>query len=244
VLLASGEAVLSYTPMAGTPPTADDAVPLVATSDVVPQVLEQLPGWRVATSDRNFAAALVAAGCRRVRHAHVYSCALVAEPREPTRPPTDLGGLVVAGVDEPTPDLVDLLLAAYPPGHPDCETTDRDVAARDLDDLLSGRVIGPLMGASRCLLDGLRPVALLVINRMPGTAPLGGPWVSDICRRPEPPYRGVGAALLRLGMANLAAAGERSLSLAVTEGNPARATYERLGFRHAQTSWKVQVPSE
>lgn len=243
-LVSAGKVLLRYTMMPGSPPTADEAMPIAEPRVVVPEVLAQLPGWRIATSDSELASALAAAGCRPVRHAHVYSRDLLSSPPDGRWRRPDVGGLQLEALHAPTADLIDLLLAAYPPGHPDSETSDPEIVGRDLHDLLTGRVIGPLLDASRRLVDGSRAVALVVINRMPGVAPMGGPWVSDICRLPGASYRGLGTVLLKLAMAELAATGESSLSLAVTDGNPARATYERLDFRHVQTSWKLQVPPE
>ncbi len=86
-------------------------------------------------------------------------------------------------------------------------------------------------------------VALALINRMLAEPPAGGPWVSEICRHQNPRYAGLGAALLRQVMAQLAADGESSLSLVVTEGNPARQLYERLGFRYVSSFRKLSVPA-
>ena len=58
--------------------------------------------------------------------------------------------------------------------------------------------------------------------------PLHGPWLLELFRVPG--RRGVGALLLERALHELAAAGHASLGLSVTEGNPARGLYERLGF--------------
>jgi ribosomal protein S18 acetylase RimI-like enzyme len=86
-------------------------------------------------------------------------------------------------------------------------------------------------------------VALTLINRMPGEAPTGGPWVSEICRDPDQRYAGLGASLLCRVMAQLADGGESSLSLVVTDGNPAQQVYERLGFRYIKSFRKLSIPA-
>ena len=86
-------------------------------------------------------------------------------------------------------------------------------------------------------------VAMALINRMTGASPTGGPWVSEICRDPDPRYAGLGASLLRRVMVQLADDGESSLSLVVTEGNPARQLYERLGFRYVKSFRKLSIPA-
>ncbi len=85
--------------------------------------------------------------------------------------------------------------------------------------------------------DGSVVAACLVTDR-----PQEGPWVVDVFRRPAPGYLGLGSLLLRRALALLAHEGWTTLGLAVTDGNPARSTYERLGFQHVLESVTVQLP--
>ena len=48
-------------------------------------------------------------------------------------------------------------------------------------------------------------------------------------------------ALLEHVLAELAAAGEAALGLAVTDGNPAERLYRALGFRRTFTAFNVQL---
>ena len=141
-----------------------------------------------------------------------------------------------------TPELVSLVRRAYPPGHPDQELgTDSEVVS-DLCGALDGSRLGPLMPESRLVVDHGLPVALALVNRVPGRAPTGGPWLSDICRDPANRYAGLGRQVLMDILRECADDGERSLSLAVTEGNPARELYESAGFVRAATTRKLRLP--
>jgi ribosomal protein S18 acetylase RimI-like enzyme len=84
-------------------------------------------------------------------------------------------------------------------------------------------------------------VAACIINRNPDNARSGGPWVSDVFRRPGPRYRGLGRVLLERSIAVLADAGESSLGLVVTDGNPVVRLYEQLGFEHVSSRRKLAI---
>jgi len=143
------------------------------------------------------------------------------------------------------------VLAAYPPGHVDYQGPDPAVEAAELDLLLRGELVGPFLpGASAQVTAGDgedgggagEVVAAVIVNRADGEAPLGGPWVSQVLRLPGERWAGLGALALRHALAALAADGETSLGLAVTDGNPARGVYERLGFRHLSSHRKLAIP--
>ena len=205
-------------------------------------IMRELAGWQIATRDPGLAAALRGAGCSAVRHGHVFSRDLVLNPPDPDWLTPDLPGLRLKSLDRPASDLVDVSLAAYPPGHPDAETDDPAVVERLVGALLTGDSVGPFMAVSTQVLDGPAVVAVAIINRMPGAPPMGGPWVSEVCRDPDRRYAGLGSVMLRRIMAELSEGSEKSLSLVVTEGNPARRTYERLGFAHVDSFRKLLVP--
>jgi hypothetical protein len=242
-LVGAGGGVLRYLATAGMPPTADVTEVLVPIAEAIPVILRELAGWRIATADERLAAALLGAGCTPVRHAHLYSRDLVADPPKAAWLSPDLGPLRLSRLDRPASELVDVSLAAYPLGHPDAETDDRLVVEREVRALLTGAAVGPFMDVSAQVVDDTEVVAIAIINRMPGVAPMGGPWVSEVCRAPIARYAGLGSVLLRRVMADLVEHEEKSLSLVVTEGNPARQTYERLGFRYIESSRKLLVPA-
>ena len=242
----AGRAVLSYVPYGGSP-GADAATALVEVDDVVPVVLEQMAGALLASSEDALVDALVAAGAVPVRSAHLFSRDLVEDPPDPAwgTPALPPGVRLETDVRTGGVELIDqgrLSVRAYPHGHADHEGDDPEYAATQLARLYGGEYLGEVLDGSVLALDGDRLVAVMVVNRMPGRAPLGGPWVSEVFRDPHPHYVGLGTTLLHRAMAVLGAAGEESLSLVVTEGNPARSIYERAGFRYCGSSRKVRLP--
>jgi GNAT superfamily N-acetyltransferase len=61
----------------------------------------------------------------------------------------------------------------------------------------------------------------------------GLPFLAFCLTRPDHQGRGLATGLIGQALRALAAEGHRQVHLAVTETNPARALYERLGFREA-----------
>ena len=207
-------------------------------------VLGAMAGWSLTTTDAGLVERLLAGGAVTTRRYALMSLALDAAPAalDHELPFTTVR---LTRLTEVTPSLIDLVRNAYPEGHPDEELgTDADVE-RDLRRILDGEWLGPLDPASRVLLDGGvggRPVAMIIVNRPEGRAPVGGLWLSEICRAPEEAYRGLGADLLRVVVHECRVAGEEALSLAVTDGNPARRLYEKLGFVTAMSVTKLSLP--
>jgi GNAT superfamily N-acetyltransferase len=224
-------------------PTADD-VELAAGVDAgtaARAVLARMPGWVVGRGGP-LLDALLAAGARERRRAFTYTWDLTVRT-----PPAGWGDLAPTGELRVEPvgtrtaaDLLETARAAYPPDHPDAG---RD-GLTDLREILAGELVGPFLTCSEVVLDGDRVVAVLLMNDAPTPPPDGGPWVTDVFRHPDAAYAGLGALLLRRGLAHLAADGRASLGLAVTAGNPARRTYEQVGFRLVAESRSVFVPGE
>lgn len=236
-----GALVGRYQVYRSTPPTADLFEGVGPREGTVAGVLAHLGGWQVATEDDALADALVAAGGVQQRHSHVMSRAVAATdmPAEWTLP-WQLDALVATTTFGP--EVVPLFRRAYPPGHVDEEKgTDEEIVG-DVHARLRGERMGPIHPGSAVVRDAGTPVGLIIVNRVPGSPPLAGPWVSDVCRDPDPRYRGVGGALLERAIGVVARHGEPALSLAVTVGNPAQRLYEQLGFVVAVTSRKILVP--
>lgn len=246
LLTVDGRPVLQYRFARQESPAADEAVPLAPLEVVVPAVLDQLSGWWLTSPDEALTGALLAAGAVVVRHAHSYTFPLTGSPDGPPVPvpPEPPDGLAIGPIDRSPAQLLPLVLAAYPPGHVDYQGPDPAVEETELDLLLRGELVGPFLpGASAQVTDGAGEVAAAVIvNRAGGQVPLGGPWVSQVLRLPGERWAGLGALALRYALAALAADGETSLGLAVTDGNPARRVYERLGFRHLASHRKLAIP--
>lgn len=130
------------------------------------------------------------------------------------------------------------LLRAFPPDHVDYDPdiADEPAAERAMASYFDGSVIGPFLPASSEAVDvDGQVLGGLVVNRMPehDESP-GGPWVTEVFVEPEVQGRGVGRALFARTVAELRAAGEPSLRLAVQVDNPAQHLYRSVGF--TQTS--------
>jgi GNAT superfamily N-acetyltransferase len=183
--------------------------------------------------------ALIALGARALRHAHVRSRDLRRDPA----PPEWAHVPGIGPLDRTAPELVGMYRAAYPPEHVDWTHSGppADYEA-DLAGVLDGRIAGPRLDVSRLAVDGDgRPAGALIVTRLTGEPPFGGPWVAELFRRPGDDLRGTGRALLQAGLAVATASGLPALGLAVTEGNPAQALYESLGFERILSSLSVVI---
>jgi GNAT superfamily N-acetyltransferase len=198
-------------------------------------VMSQLRGWSVA-APVELARELLARGARLVRHAHEMRCDLASRPPAPADPPE---GFRFVPCDRPPRDVLGAWLAAYPPGHPDHRPRDEVSGLEDeLAPLLEGRVLGAVLPCSILAVrdDDDEVVAGVVITDRDGA-----PWVTEVFRHPDRSPRGLGARLLSAAQARAEAGGVTALGLAVTEGNPARRVYERLGFTVTFTAMTVII---
>jgi GNAT superfamily N-acetyltransferase len=189
--------------------------------DAVPAILAELRGWRIA-ADEALGEALIAAGARPVRHAHVYTHHLQSVPGPGEGEP--LGAHTVD-------DLVPAFAAAFGPDHPD--------GVRDPRSALAHATGDELLDASGVIVRDGRVVAGIIIGRFEGEPPFGGPWVMELFR--DPAHPGTGRALLERALHRAAEAGLPALGLAVTEGNPATRLYEAVGFRRVLTAVSVDL---
>jgi GNAT superfamily N-acetyltransferase len=187
----------------------------------VPPILLELRGWRIG-ADEALGEALIAAGGRPARHAHVYSHDLRRLPGPGEGEP--LG-------DRTIDDLVPAFAAAFRPDHPD--------GIRDPRASLHHLTEGQLLDASGVIVRDGRVVAAILVGRFEGEPPFGGPWVMELFR--DPAHPGTGRALLERALHRVAQDGLPALGLAVTDGNPAVRLYEAVGFRHVVSAWSVDV---
>jgi hypothetical protein len=203
----------------------------------------ELSGWRVAVPVA-LGQLLVDGGGRANRHGHVMSRDLVRDPPSPAwLEPSAPGGIRLTPADRPAIDLATACYAAYPRDHPDYDQIpDPEKPEIELEEIMSGRLLGPLLRCSGLAVaeDGTVAGAVLV-NAIGGDPPFGGPWITQIFRHPEAP-RGIGAALLRRSLALAARDGLPALSLAVTDSNPARGLYSGHGFAAVWESLTVDLP--
>ncbi|MER7758680.1 GNAT family N-acetyltransferase [Streptomyces sp. NPDC097619] len=234
-----GEAVLTYVrDTRDGRPWADLAEPLVP--DPVPAVLDAFSGWAFS-GPVDLGERLLRHGARPLRHAHTMSLDLTAAAPLPAawRDAALPGGLRRTACDRPAAELLPAYRAAFSAEHPDHEpVTDRHLLDHRLLPLLDGTALGPVLPCSALAVDGAgRPAAGIIVADRDGL-----PWVASVFRDPDPRYAGAGAALMRHALTEAAAGGATEVGLAVTEANPARALYEKLGFVVLRTSLTVLVP--
>jgi hypothetical protein len=216
-----------------------ELLPSVSVERAVPTILDDLRGRRVA-GDETVGCALVAAGGRPARHAHVLTRDLAREPASEARPAPD--GLTLGPLDRPAADLVRAYRSAYSAEHPDGVARTGEDPEVELTRILEHGVLGPLMDCSGVALDRRgRVAAAVVITDTPGDPPFGGPWVTECFRHRDAAYAGAGRALLERTLVLATRARVPALGLAVTHGNRAEQLYAALGFRHVFTAFSVDL---
>lgn len=211
--------------------------------------LEHLAGWTVTAAD-GLAEELVAGGGQAVRRAREMRRDLAGDPppREwaDERPGPGLRLAPLGTGGDGLGELFSAFLAAFPEDHPDRrpERSEADEFAL-LAALVGGRALGPVMDLSGLVVDdggeggGPRVGAALVVNDRPDEVP----WIGEVFRRPDRRYAGLGGLLLRRALGRAAEQGLPEVGLAVTEGNPAVRSYERLGFRTVGVYSTVRLPT-
>ncbi len=226
------------------PPSAELFAPSVPVADAAVAILHELAGWNLTTTDDALASELMGKGAVSTRHYSLLTLDLAIAAVPGPRPGWSDAFELVTPTPEMkiSPELVTLVRRAYPPGHPDQELGSHDEIVGDLSRALNGVRLGQLMPQSRLVVDAGRPVALALVNRVPGSAPTGGPWLTDICRDPDAKYAGLGRALLTHLLRACRDDGELSISLAVTQGNSARRLYDDAGFTLVATTRKMHLP--
>ena len=209
-------------------PMADLVEPVegAAVEEVVAAIMAAFRGWRVAAAP-GLAEELVRAGARPHRHAYVLSRDLRRDPAPPVwlDPPLPAGHRLTP-VDRPAADLAPACEAAYPPGHPDFRPEHEE---RELEAIMSGRLLGPLLPCSALAIGpGGEVAGAALVCDSDGDPPLGGPWLAQLFRHPDAP--GLGTPLLRRALAAATRDAVAAVGLAVTHANPARALYAAHGF--------------
>jgi GNAT superfamily N-acetyltransferase len=206
--------------------------------DLVDLISRDLAGW-VISGPAELGDQLAERGGQVRRRFHVLNRSLTADPPPVSWAETDLGaGRRAARYDRDPDEIFPTYRAAYPPSHPDGHPgTDEEALDQRLRPLLAGE-LGPVLPASRLAVDAddhvVAGVFLLETPR--------GPWVADVFRRPGAERAGLGTALLRQVLAIAAEDGITELGLSVTDGNPARGVYEKLGFHITASLVTLSVP--
>jgi GNAT superfamily N-acetyltransferase len=209
-----------------------------AAAEVAPAALAQLSGHRVVTEDDDLVALLVAGGGRVQRRGHDYRYDLSAVPASYAEAVAPQGFSLSPGLDPAA--LVAAHALAYPPGHPDHEA-DKD-HLDDLRSMVAGKIMGANVPTATWQVSGAEgPCGAVIVSERP-PAEDGLTWVLDVFVHPRHAGRGIGGALLRRAVAGAASAGFRTLGLVVSDGNPARAAYEAVGFRLVSSATNVELP--
>jgi GNAT superfamily N-acetyltransferase len=192
-------------------------VPGASVDELRDACLRELSGW-IVVAPVDLANALLDAGATKRRHARLMTHDLRALPPDVDQRVVPLSATAA--------ELEPAYRAAYRPEHPDYAVAS---GPDPLGRLLSGELVGPLLGASRMAVVDGRIAGAAVVNLFPGAPPVAGPWLTELFRDPAVP--GIGRELLRGAVAAAAADGLAALGLAVTHGNPAIGLYEDEGFR-------------
>jgi ribosomal protein S18 acetylase RimI-like enzyme len=219
-------------------PIADLArvAPTRAVDEAADLALARLPGWLLATEDEPLARALLQRGATQVRQARVMTVDTSAHRAAPVLDTVPRSSL-------PVREFLPGWRAAYPAGHPDHEEgSDDDVVARCWEWYDEPEWLAREHRSSGLVVRNGRVVAGIIISLRPQPVPYGGPWVHDVWVTAEARGEGLGSRLLDQAMRLLDEDGLPTLGLAVSEGNPARGTYERLGFTTVLEAWTVHLP--
>jgi len=205
----------------------------------VAAIRSELAGWFVV-GDERLGHALVAAGGRLVRHSHVLSRDLRAEPATSAGALPD--DLELHPADRPAADLVPAYRSAFSPEHIDGAARVDEDPLRELERILEGRAVGPVLECSGLAVDAAGDVcAAVLITDSGGRPPLGGPWIAECFRDRLPRHAGAGRALLEQTLLRATRNGLPAIGLAVTDGNRARDLYAALGFRDVITALSVEL---
>ncbi|MGX1974982.1 N-acetyltransferase family protein [Streptomyces kronopolitis] len=221
----------------GSHPCADLAE--VVGPDPVPAILADMSGWAVSGSVE-LGEQLIQRGARFMRHAHRMDRDLIADPPRPEWSTISLpDGLRLAPCDRQAVDLFPAWRAAFSPEHTDrYHGSDQHALDTSLTPLLAGEILGPVMLCSVLAVDEAdHVIAGVVVTDRDGL-----PWIATVFRQPDSRYAGLGSVLLRRMLAGAASRGLAEIALAVSDANPARGLYEKLGFQLTRTSLTVLVP--
>ncbi|MEU6407197.1 GNAT family N-acetyltransferase [Microbispora sp. NPDC046933] len=201
-------------------------------------VASRMPGW-VVSAPVELGRALLNRGARLLRHMNVMLCDLpIARPVAGAAP----DGFRMVPCDRPPAEIFPAWFAAYPPGHPDYRPRDGEKALEEeLVPLLTGEEIGPLLPCSVLAVRDGSPGRGEVVGGVFVNDSNRGPWVADVFRHPDRSPRGLGALMLSAALVRASEGGLTGIGLVVTEGNPARRVYERLGFRVVDEAMTVMI---
>jgi GNAT superfamily N-acetyltransferase len=196
------------------------------------------PGSAVVLADQDVRDGLLAEGAQQIRHVHTMRHHLNDVPAARPAP-----GVILRTWQAGDAELLArAMVAAYGPGHPDARGPDLGEAAESLANMVDDPD-NPLMERATqvAVVEG-RPVAAAVVVRSDHVAGWMGPWLMNMFRAPDPMLPGIGTTVLTRSLEILSAEGAPHLGLAVTDTNPARRLYKRLGFEYDFEGWILVLP--
>ncbi|WP_433855289.1 GNAT family N-acetyltransferase [Streptomyces kronopolitis] len=211
----------------------------VLSPDPVPSILAGMSGWAISGTVE-LGEQLILHGARIMRRAHRMHCDLVSDAPRPEWSTINLpDGLHATPCDRQAHDLAPAWRAAFSAEHPDhYRGSDEQAVEARLTPLLTGEELGPVLPCSTLAVDEAdRVIAGVIVTNDEGL-----PWIASVFRQPDPRYAGLGSVLLRRTLADAASRGCTEIALAVSDTNPARRIYEKLGFKLTSTSLTVVVP--
>ena len=211
------------------------------------QLVRLFEGMRVSTADEELTAALVGEGGTVARRGTQlsYDAGAAPPPRE-WLDRSERDGVRLADYRPIDEEIASAWMAAYPPTHPDHDAALLDVAdaVADLRTVRTGTVTGLFSEDASALALGPSGEVLggIMVTLMRPNPYWDGPWVPDLFVRPDAQRRGIGERLVRYAVAAVAASGEKGLALSVTDGNPARLVYDRVGFVPGISVTSITIP--
>lgn len=236
---ADGIPVLTYVPGSAGDRPAAYAVEVIGPG-AVDAIRRDMSGW-IMSGSAELMDQLVLAGAVVRRRFHILRRSLASDRPPEAWSQSDLGsGRREIPCDRDARDVFGAWHAAYSSaGHPDRHIgTDHEMLTQRLVPLLNGEE-GRVLPWSRLVVDLDDRVVAGVVAIDAGDL---GPWIADVFRSPGPECAGLGTALLRRVLVAAARADVPEAGLSVTDGNPAREVYERLGFETASSLVTIDVP--
>lgn len=197
----------------------------------------------VRTTEAAEAEALLARGGSLLRYSYEMALDLRIEELPEARPVPR--GLTLAAIDRPAAELAAAAETAFPPDHADSAIWAEMNRVSYWEELLSGRVTGPIL--PRCSRLLVRPqgtvVGAVMVTLMEASDWWsGGPWIPEMFVVPRWQGKGLGGLLLSFVINRCAASGHPRIGLTVSDTNPAKGFYQRFGFRPFLTRWAVEAP--
>ena len=155
-------------------------------------------------------------------------------------------GVRLARLDSDIDGIALAAAAAVPPGHVDFGIWSGVDRFEYWKQLLAGEgPCGSVLPAASCLVHDQDHaiIGALVVTDMPTSEWWAGdPWIPEVFVVARHQRQGLGGLMLGHAVDACADAGNARLGLTVSDRNPARHLYERIGFQPFRTTWLIERP--